>query len=133
VSRLIAAVAVSAAALAGGPSLALAAADTVRLTAVQTKFSVTRTGFNFEESLLSGRTKVGTDRAVCTTAGNTARCRVTLALPRGRLVVDAMLTQDASSGPIIVAGGTRAYAGAAGSGTHTSLGNRRTGLVIRLR
>lgn len=121
----------AAAALGGGVLLATASPSTLTFTS-QTK-SQTAT-FTSTDDVLQGAKKIGTDKVVCTSNGsNTASCKLTVTLAKGTINGTFTSTENASSGPIKVVGGTGAYEGATGTGTYKNLNKDGTKTAVTLK
>ena len=121
-----------------GPSIANAT-EVLTFVAKQHVEKQSATRFTFKEVLFAGGKKVGTDDATCTyvTAKGAkqpsgADCTITLHLARGGIVVGVKLRFSTPGGAVRVIGGSKAYAGAAGSGTFKNLPNDDTKIILRL-
>ena len=120
------------AAVGGAAALAVAAPSTLNLT---TQTTSQKAVFTLTEDVFQGGKKVGTDRVVCSAASEAkANCKVTVTLPKGTILATFTSTENSSSGPLKVVGGTRGYKDATGTGTYKNLNKdgTKTSVTIKL-
>jgi hypothetical protein len=115
------------------PSVAsAAAAETIRLTAVETSSRSTENGFTFKEKLYRGGELVGRSKGVCVvTTPDVFDCKITVTLPDGKIVLSTRIT-GSDRGSFTVVSGTGEYRGATGTGSWRNLPNDKTRITIRL-
>ena len=131
-SRITAFVAV--AALAGLVAVPLAAAKprTVSFTSVVTSYHQSQTRYTSVGDLFQGGKKVGQAHYACALSGNIGKCRAHARLPKGTIVFKYVYDFSSPAGPVTVTGGTKAYAGAHGTGTYTPLNAQDSRTAIKL-
>ena len=116
--------------LGAGALLATASPSTLKFTSKTTSQTATFTSI---DDVLQGAKKIGTDKVVCNTTGaNTASCKVTLTLAKGTIDGTFTSTQNSTSGPIKVVGGSGSYKGATGTGTYKNLNKDGTKTAVTL-
>lgn len=129
------AVVASAAAVLGSTAIAATAAPTtLTLRTVQVSADQTGSGYSSTDTLFKDGKKAGTDTLACS-ADKVYRCQLTLSLPKGAIRATFTDTGSESESPLKIVGGTKAYAGAKGTGTFTNLdrfGSKRS-IVLHLK
>jgi len=130
--RIIAFVAV--AALAGAVAVPLAAAKpkTVSFISVVTTYTQSQTRYTSVGDLYQGGKKVGQAHYACALSGNIGKCTAHARLPKGTIVFKYVYDYSSPAGPVTVTGGTKAYAGAHGTGTYTPLNPQDSRTAIKL-
>jgi hypothetical protein len=115
------------------------AATTLKFVTKETGGRDTERGFIFKEDVFQNGVKVGSDRAVCRyviPAGSSqptgARCRITITLADGKIIVSGRLSFSANHGRLIVTGGTGGYAGASGAGVYRNKPDETTAVTLHL-
>jgi hypothetical protein len=115
------------------------AATTLKFITNETGSRDTERGFIFKEDVFQNGVKVGTDRGVCKfviPAGSSqptgARCKITITLADGKIILSARLSFSANRGPLTVTGGTGEYAGATGKGTYRNKRDDTTAVTLHL-
>ena len=126
---------VAGAALAGLVAVPLAAAKprTVSFISVVKTYQQSQTRYTSVGDLYQGGKKVGQAHYACALSGNTGQCTAHARLPKGTIVFKYVYDFSSPAGPVTVTGGTRAYAGARGTGTYTPLNARDSRTAIKLR
>jgi hypothetical protein len=130
----LAILAATAAVLAAGSAQG-AGASSIAFTTLTKSEGMTKSGFLLREDVLQNGRKVGTDVVRCRPVGQKVRCRVTVTLPRGTIVVTFTSAEGSSRGALRVVDGTGAYADATGGGLYRNLNPQgsRTAVTLRLR
>jgi hypothetical protein len=125
---------VALAALAGVVAVPLAAAKpkTVSFTSVVTTYQQSQTRYTSVGDLYQGGKKVGQAHYACALSGNTGKCTSHARLPKGTIVFKYVYDFSSPAGPVTVTGGTKAYAGARGTGTYTPLNAQDSRTAIKL-
>ena len=115
------------------PSVANAtAAETIRLTTVETSSRATDAGFTFKEKLYQGGKLVGRGKGLCVIVTvEVFDCKITLTLPDGKIVLSTRIA-GANRGTFKVVSGSGEFQGATGTGTWRNLPNDKTRVTIRL-
>jgi hypothetical protein len=109
-----------------------AAAETIRLTTVETSSRATEDGFTFKERVYQGGELVGRGKGVCLlVTTDVVDCVITLTLPDGKIVLSTRIA-GANRGTFKVVSGTGEYHGATGTGTWRNLPNDKTKITIKL-
>jgi hypothetical protein len=115
------------------------AATTLKFVLKQTSLRETGDGFIFKEDVFQRGAKVGSDRGVCkyvVPAGSSeptgAKCKITITLAGGKIVLSGKLSFSSDRGPLTVTGGTGEYAGASGTGSYRNKADETTALTLHL-
>jgi hypothetical protein len=112
--------------------LAVAKPKTVAFTSVVTTYQQSQSRYTSVGDLYQRGKKVGQGHYVCALSGDTGKCTAHAKLPKGTIVFKYVYDFSSPAGPVTVTGGTKAYAGAHGTGTYTPLNALDSRTAIKL-